>query len=486
MKKIIGREEEIELLDRLYSSKQAEFLAVYGRRRIGKTFLITEFFEGKGVFFEITGSATATTREQLLRFHRELCGLFKKEKKSKPPKNWEEAFVQLKKELDQLKVKQKIVLFFDELPWLASPNSKFLSALDYFWNRHLSRMDNILLIVSGSSASWMIHQVLNDKGGLYGRLSAHLRLRPFNLHEVEQFLISKGIQLSRKQICEIYMITGGVPKYLSYLKPGYSFAQQIQLLCFNPQSPLIGEFHKLFHSLFKHPEAHIEIIRALASKRQGMERSDLLEAAQLKKGGYASKILKELEESDFVTLIYENGETNRSPKYMLSDEYSLFYLNWIDPIKSSILRGDDTEYWLKKSGSAAWLSWAGLAFETVCLKHISQIKNVLRIGGVTSYAGYWKSLKRGKKQIEIDLVIDRADQCINLCEIKFCNKPYPITKAFAHELQTKKESFQAATGTNKALFTTLITPHKIAANPAYLSAIDTQVVIDDLFLKGRH
>ncbi len=481
MGNIVGRQEEIEILQRLYESKQAEFLAIYGRRRIGKTYLITEYFQNKGVFFEVTGSATATIKEQLLRFHREFCGLFKKEGKIKPPKNWEEAFRRLRDEVAEIQNNQKIVLFFDELPWLASPKSKFLSALDYYWNRHFSRMPQVLLIVSGSSASWMIHEILNHKGGLYGRLSAHLRLNPFSLSEVEQFLQSKGIALTRKQICEIYMVTGGVPKYLSFLKPASSSAQCIQSLCFTPQSPLIGEFHKLFHSLFKHPESHIELIRALAHKRQGMERTELVKEAKLPKGGHSSKVLRELEESDFITIVNEVGKKSRSARYVLSDEYSLFYLHWIDPVKSSILRGDDNDYWIKQSGSSAWLSWAGLAFESLCLKHVHKIKEALKIGGVTTQAGYWKSTVQGKKHSEIDLVIDRADQCINLCEIKFSNAPYQISKSYAQELQSKKETFRTMTRTRKALFTTIITPYGASPNPTYLSAVDNQIVIDELF-----
>ncbi len=481
MGNIIGRREELELLQRLYGSKQAEFLAIYGRRRVGKTYLVTEFFRNKGIFFEVTGSATATTKEQLLRFHHELCGLFKKEGKIKPPKNWEEAFLRLKDALDEIQNNQKITIFFDELPWLASPKSRFLSALEYFWNRHFSRMPQVLLIVSGSSASWMIHQILNHKGGLYGRLSAHLRLRPFSLSEAKQFLQSKGIALTHKQICEIYMVTGGVPKYLSLVKPASSSAQCIQSLCFTPQSPLIGEFHKLFYSLFKHPEPHIELIKALANKRHGMESAELFKAAKLHKGGRSSKILRELEESDFITLVNEVEKKSRAAKYILSDEYSLFYLNWIDPIKSSILRGDDSDYWIKQSGSSKWLIWAGLAFESLCLKHVHKIKDALKIGGVSTQAGYWKSTVQGKKRSEIDLVIDRADQCINLCEIKFCNAPYVVSTSYAHELQSKKEAFRAKTRTKKALFTTLITPYGATPNSAYLSAVDNQLVIDELF-----
>ena len=482
MGQIIGREEEIELLERLYQSKNAEFIAIYGRRRVGKTYLVTEYFHDKGIFFEVTGSVTATTKEQLLRFHHEFCGLFKRTQQIKPPKNWQQAFERLTTALSELKSHQKIILFFDELPWLASPRSKFLSTLDYFWNRHFSRMPNVLLIVIGSSASWMINEVLNNKGGLYGRLSAHLRLRPFSLTETGRFLEFKGIHLTKKQICEIYMVTGGVPKYLSFLQPASSATQCIQSLCFSPQSPLIGEFHKLLYSLFKHPESHIEMIKILSENRHGLERQELLKKAKMERSGHATKVLRELEESDFITVLVKHGKQVRSSIYVLTDEYCRFYLHWIDPVKSTILRGDESDYWIKRANTPSWLSWAGLAFESLCLKHVRKIKDALKIGGVSTQTGYWKTMTRGgKKESEIDLVIDRADQCINLCEIKFCNAPYEVTKSYAKELQMKKEAFRTATKTRKALFTTLITPYGAAINSAYTSVIDNQVIIDELF-----
>ena len=289
------------------------------------------------------------------------------------------------------------------------------------------------------------------------------------------------MHLNRKQICEIYLVTGGVPKYLSFLEPASSAIQCIQSLCYNPQSPLISEFHKLFHSLFKHPESHIEIIKILASKRRGLTRQEILKTAKIPIGGHSSKILRELEESDFITALYEKEKQDRSITYILSDEYSLFYLNWIDPIKSSILRGDDTNYWIKMAGTSSWLSWAGFAFESLCLKHIHQIKEALKIGGVQTQASYWKSSAAGKKNSEIDLVIDRADQCINLCEIKFCNSIYEVTKSYAQELQAKKEAFKTKTKTRKTLFITLITPFGASINTAFLSSVDNQIVIDELF-----
>ncbi len=481
IEKIIGRKEEKRILNKLYLSKSAEFLAIYGRRRVGKTFLIRNFFKGKGVFFEITGSFNLKAQEQLENFHTEFLALFDQNYVN-APQTWREAFSRLKKSVEAIKGKQKVILFFDELPWLSSAKSDFLTAIDYAWNRHFSAMPNVLLIVSGSAASWMISNVVNNTAGLYGRLSAHLRLLPFTLLETEEYLKSRGISLTRKQICEIYMVTGGVPKYLSYLEKGLSSLQNIHYLCFTPQSPLLTEFHKLYHSLFQNAENHLQVMKALAKKRHGMSRLELLKKAKLTNSGHTSLVLKELEESGFIASLPEVGKKTRNTNYYLNDEYTLFYLKWIDPEKGAFLKGVEKEYWIKKQTDPSWKSWAGFAFESLCLKHIPQIKDALQIGGVSCLSGYWKSSINQKKEIEIDLVIDRADQCMNLCEIKFYNEEYVLTKTYVEELKRKKTLFQKKTTTKKALFITVITPFGTKENAHFHSVIDHQLNLDALFL----
>jgi AAA+ ATPase superfamily predicted ATPase len=478
---IIGRKKELKVLERFYHSPSAEFLAVYGRRRIGKTFLVRNYFKNKGIFFILTGAFNASKGEQLLNFHREFCALFLQEEYLKPPKNWLEAFHRLHDAVKKIRTEQKIILFFDELPWLAQPKSDFLKAIDYYWNQHFSWMSNVRLIVCGSAAAWMVHQILNDKGGLYGRLSAHMRLLPFTLSETEEYLESRNIHLTRQQICEIYMTTGGVPKYLSFLEGGHSAAQCIQNLCFTPQSPLLTEFHKLYHSLFRHPEAHIEIVKTLAKRHHGMLRKELLKEAKVSNSGRTQIILNELLESGFLMMVPEVGKQAREARYYLNDEYSLFYLTWIEPVKSTLLQGMESDYWIKRQNSQSFRIWAGYAFETICLKHVNKIKSALEIGGVSTANGYWQSTVDGKKEIEVDLVIDRADNCINLCEIKFQNEPFEMQKSYAIELQRKKDLFKKRTNTSKALFTTLITSHGAVKNPAYLSVVDHQISVEQLF-----
>ena len=482
---IIGRETELKILRKLYTSKKAEFLAVYGRRRIGKTYLITEYFKDKGIFFEVTGSPNASSSEHLLNFHREFCALFKKEDTQAQPKDWSEAFFRLQNILKEYSHVPKITIFFDEMPWLSGKGSKFLSALDYFWNRHASRMPNVLLIVCGSAASWMIHNVIHNKGGLYGRLSAKMNLRPFQLKEVEEYLQAQNIQLSRKQICQLYMVTGGVPKYLSLLERGNSATQLIQELCFTPQAPLLTEFHKLYHSLFEKPELHIAIIKALAQKRKGLTRTELNKILGTATSRATTNVLRELQESGFITLLPHLGNKIKEGLYILTDEYSLFYLDWIDDVKHLILQNSDPDYWVKQQATASWEAWAGYAFESMCLKHIASIKTSLKIGGVLSQESQWRfTPEKGRKEkgAQIDLVIDRADQCINLCEIKFSNKEFLISKQYAEELERKKSIFKEKTKTKKAVFITLITPYGVLENTHYHSIVDNQINIDELFV----
>jgi hypothetical protein len=485
MSKLIGRKEEQQELRRLYDSDKAEFLAVYGRRRVGKTYLINQFFERKGIFFEITGTPEASTKEQLISFHREYCALFKREDGLPPPKTWSEAFHRLGDTCRQLHQAERIILFFDELPWLASPRSGFLQALDYFWNRHGSRIPNLLLIVCGSAAWWMLNKVINAKGGLYGRLSADLRLLPFTLDETEQFLESRKIQLPRKQICELYMSIGGVPKYLDYLSKGKSVAQLIDQLCFTPRAPLLKEYHRLYSSLFENSAIHSTVIQTLAfARRDGLTRTELVKKVpRLQAGGSATRVLKELEECGFIGVFPAFGKKTRDQLYRLTDEYSLFYFQWIDPVKSQILQSSTDNHWLTTRGKPAWQAWAGKAFESLCLKHVIPIKRALGIGGVATSVYHWyeRATSKGESGAEIDLVIDRADSCINLCELKFCDKEYVVSKEYAAKLEAKKRSFRQHTGTNKALMTTLITPYSFVGSAYAKEAIDASVDLNSLF-----
>ncbi len=477
-----GREKEKKQLKELLDTDKAEFLAVFGRRRVGKTYLINEYFKDKGIYFEITGSKKAPKHEQISNFYREFTAIFPEEEGISQPKDWGTALHLLKNALAKISENQKIVLFFDELPWLASPRSGFLRALDYFWNRHISRMKNVKLIVCGSAAAWMIHHVINDKGGLYGRLSGQMRLEPFTLEEVENLLLAKGIRLDRKQLISLYMAIGGIPKYLNFVRPGMSAAQMLNEFCFKPQGFLFQEFPKLFKSLFDKSDKHMGIVKVLADHRYGLSQSEVFDKAELSLGGHSSSILEELEESGFIMSFPQHGKNTKDKHWRLIDEYSLFYLTWVEKMRSSILHNNDPDYWMKMQSSQKWLTWAGYAFENICLKHVMKIKKSLGLAGVSTIESQWAV--RGDKKVEgaqIDLVIDRADNCINLCEFKFSNDIYLFTKQDQESLQRKQRVFQRETGTRKTIFMTMITPYGVEETTYYIGTVQNQLTMNDLF-----
>lgn len=479
---IFGRGKEIKILERLLESNKAEFLAIYGRRRVGKTYLIHEYFKDKGVYFCVTGSAHSNKKMQLRKFHRDFQEMFPLEN-VKEPKDWDEALYSLKEGLAKIDLDKKIVLFFDELPWLASNRSGFLPALEYAWNQYFSHMNNVILIVCGSAAAWIIKKVINNKRGLYGRLSEIIKLNAFTLDETEKFLASRKVQLSRKQIIELYMALGGIAKYLTYVVPGESTAQTINRLCFTPQGQLVAEFNNLYQSLFDDSQIHMHIVKALAAKNNGIFQKDLLKKLQISSGGQTTSILEELEESGFIATASEFMKKAKDKKIWLIDEYSYFYISWMEKLKSSITLGNDVDYWLKMQGDARWKTWAGYAFESICFKHIAQIKKALGISAVLTEESQWSYRPKDKseKGAQIDLIIDRKDDCINLCEIKFCQSIFTIDQKYARELEDKISVFRKHTKTTKTIFLTMITPFGIHKNEYFNGLVNKELILENLF-----
>ena len=481
MSRIFARVKELKILDRVYHSGQPEFLAVYGRRRVGKTFLIREYFKENGVYFALTGVKKASKNKQLKNFAEEFRTVFKP-KKYKPPKDWLEAFSQLTKAVEALKGTERIILFFDELPWLAGTRSEFLEDLDHFWNRHMSANNRVILIVCGSAASWMIKKIVKNKGGLHGRLTAEMRLLPFDLKETEDFLHLKNITLNRKEIIDIYMAIGGIPKYLSYIQKGHSALQTVSHLCFD--GPLEEEFDELYSSLFEHHSRHVSVVKALAQRPGGLTKTEIADATGLTPGGGMNLILEELEQSGFILSIRDFGKLKRDKRYRLIDEYSLFYLKWSPHAKETNLRSRDDQFWINVSNTVMGKTWAGYAFEMLCMKHLPNLKKALGISGVLTSASGWmhKSLKgSGEKGVQVDLLIDRADNCINLCEIKYSNKEFTIDKACDKDLREKKSLFIEYTHTRKSVFLTLIAPYGVKKNAGYFGTADVVLTMDNLF-----
>jgi len=482
MTSIFARQKEVNELKRIHESGKPEFLAVYGRRRVGKTYLIREFFKSRGLYFALTGIKKASLRKQLRNFSVELARVFGKDLGYKAPKDWQEAFSQLREAIEKVKKQDRIILFFDELPWLASPKSEFLQDLDHFWNRYMSGDSRIIVVICGSAASWMIKKVIRDKGGLHGRLTAQIRLLPFDLRETEEYLRQEGLEFSRKEVLDIYMAIGGIPKYLNYIKRGTSPLQIVSALCF--EGALVDEFQELYSSLFDKHERHVSVIQALAERLNGLTKAEISKKTGFSMGGGLNMILEELEQSGFILPIREFGNRKKEIRYRLIDEYSLFYLKWADRAKENNLRWQDEEFWKTLYSTSVGQSWSGYAFETVCFKHLPNIKKALGISGVlTSASGWVYKPPKGSKEhgIQVDLLIDRADHCINLCEIKYSSKEFTINRAYDKVLREKKWTFVEETKTKKSVHLTLISPYGVNKKSLYFGTPDTVLTMDALF-----
>ena len=470
MKKV-GRESEYALFRKMHKSKKSEFVALYGRRRVGKTFLIRSFLNEYNCTFQVTGLANATTEQQLVNFH---IALAKYTTVNSQSENWVQAFQLLINYLEQSSDEKKVV-FIDELPWFDTAKSDFIQALEHFWNSWASARNDVLLIVCGSAASWMINKLINNTGGLHNRVTKKIKIVPFTLKECEQFLLEKNIQLDRYQIVQLYMVLGGIPFYWDEVEQGKSATQNIEQICFTRNGLLRTEFSNIFHSLFKKADNHLKIVNALAKKSVGLTRDEILKETLLPNAGSTTRLLVELEESGFLRKYTPFGRTNRDSLYQLSDFYTLFYLSFIQNTNL-----DDKNNWINAIDNPKQRAWSGYAYEQVCLHHIDQIKSALGIAGVESTTSSWRSKTQGAGA-QVDLVIERRDQVINLCEMKFSINEFLIDKKYDAELRNKIGTFKTETKTRKSVFLTMITTFGLQQN-AYAGLAQSSLTLDDLFL----
>lgn len=473
---LIGRKEESAALLECLGSAASELIALYGRRRVGKTYLIRTVYKDS-MCFEITGIYNAPLKTQLANFRQALEASVGKKLPLATPGNWLDAFQQLKNYLEQIDGKTKRAIFFDELPWLDGKRSGFLNAFEHFWNSWASKRQDVLVVICGSAASWMIKKVVNSKGGLHNRITKKIRLLPFTLNETELYLQSNQVQLDRYQLLQLYMVMGGIPHYLKEIKKGQSATQNIDRVCFTKDGLLFNEFHNLYPALYENPERHIKVIKTLATKRSGLTRNEIINGTGLSSGGTITTVLDELAESGFITTYVPLDKKSKDALYRLTDEYSLFYLKFIEGTRST---GKDS--WIQKAGTASWKSWSGYAFENICLKHVKQIKRALGIQGVYSEESSWKYNDKSNGA-QIDLLIDRRDHCINICEMKFSENTFEINKSYAGELDNKVKTFRSVTATRKTLFLTLITTFGVKENMYKTSMVTNTIEMEELFHK---
>ncbi len=479
MSKIIGRKQEIEELERLYRSGRPEFVAVYGRRRIGKTFLIKQALKDR-ITFQHTGVSPVENaadsnrlKTQLESFYYSLVnhGL----EGYKKPKTWIEAFFQLEQLLIKLDDGSRQVVFIDELPWMDTPRSGFLSAFESFWNGWCNGRDNMMLIVCGSATSWILSNLTLNRGGLYGRLTDEIKLSPFTLNECEQYFEDAGIELSRYDITQCYMVFGGIPYYISYFQKGLSFEQNADRILFGSNPRLKDEFNRLFNAAFGNPDDCKKIVRLLATRHSGFTREEIADKTFLPLGGGLTNTLKSLVESDFVQRYTPYNAKGKTECYKLTDNFCLFWLKYVEPNTTNANFMNDN------LTSDIMDAWRGVAFEEVCWQHIRQIKSALEIGGVSSSISAFKIKGDDDNDgAQIDMLISRADNVVNLCEIKFSDVEYTIDKDEDNKLRNRIEALKKTLKARQTVHLTMITTYGVAYGK-HSGIAQRQVTMDDLF-----
>lgn len=466
---IIGRKHEQDILAKCVESNKAEFIAVYGRRRIGKTYLVKQFFSESFDFY-VTGVYQVSRSEQL-KIWQEQLKKYSGNKRARP-KDWFDAFNQLREYLETLGKERRIIIFIDELPWLDTPKSGFIRALELFWNSWAAEQKNLKLIVCGSATTWMTNKLLGDKGGLHNRVTRPIRLAPFTLKETEEYLRSNGIDWERRDILEAYMILGGTPYYLSLLRSELTLWQNIDEAFFSQDAALRTEYGFLFKSLFSDASLYRRIVEALATKLKGMTRTELVDLLKITDNGSISEALDNLVKCDFLRRYQAFGKKGRDMLYQLSDMYTLFYLRFVKDY-----HGLNEHFW-SNMDAARRNVWSGYAFEQVCILHVNQIRKALGISGIASDVCSW-TYRDKNQSAQIDLIIDRADKAIDLCEIKYSDHEYELKKDYAEWLRERKELFRRVTGTTKTLRLTMIASSGVKQN-SYTSTLQGRLSLDDL------
>ncbi len=449
---VIGRAAAKAVLAEAYQAKRASLVSVVGRRRIGKTFLVKQVY-ANDLVFSVTGIAGAPLPEQLYNFATQIATAFGLAASEVSYSSWLEALGDLAKRLDariQDSATRKVI-FFDELPWLASRRSGFLRAFSWFWNSWAVDR-NVVVVICGSAASWMIKKVVRDRGGLHNRITHRIKLDAFTFAETSAFMDSRGIVDDVYQRLQLYMALGGVPFYLEQIRAGESAQQAIERLLFSVTAVLADEFRQLYHSLFERADHHVDVVKTLAKKQRGMTRGEILSLSNMSSSGTLTRVLEELELSGFILRTTPFGKKRRDALYRLIDEYSRFYLLFLAGHRPGDLS------FIRLSTTSAYRSWQGYAFENVALRNLDRLRAALGIAGVDVLASSFVARAKGDVDgVQIDLLLDRADRIITLIEVKFTEEPFVLSKSYAKQLREKKQRFKLHTRTKKAVTLVLLT-----------------------------
>lgn len=470
---LVGRKNEINQLKSIMASKEAEFVVVYGRRRVGKTFLVNTFFNDSYAF-KLTGLAKKSKRDQLTNFTASL-NRYGNGKKFTKPRTWYEAFDKLRELLEANHSKGKRVVFIDELPWIDTRGSNLIPALEHFWNDWAVTQNDMVLIVCGSATSWITRKILKNRGGLHNRVTQKLYIRPFTLAECKEYIHSRGLEMDDKEVAECYMIMGGIPYYLKSLRRGASLAQNVDEMFFAERGRLDDEFDALYNSLFEKSENYIKVVEALSTKNKGLTREEILQATKLEMNGHFSKLLQNLIDCDFIRCYKGFGNKARKGIYQLIDPFTLFYYKFIKKFGHS-----DKPFWQYQMGTRQHDTWAGLAFEQLCLNHHQQIEKALGISGIITQVYSWTTPSDAMEKAQIDLIIQRADKVINVCEMKFYEGKYTMKVKDYEDMERRIRIFRETRDIHKAIHPVLVTTYGLTHNK-YSHLFQNVIILKDLF-----
>lgn len=414
-------------------------------------------------------------KDQLTHFYRSLVS--QGMPRSKRPENWLEAFYMLEDHLQKTDDgHSRQLLFFDEIQWLDTPRSGFITGLEAFWNGWACHRHNIMMIICGSSTSWILDKLINNHGGLYNRVTCQISLQPFSLYECEQYFEAQNIVMSKYDITQAYMMVGGIPYYLNYFNRKMSLQQNIDAMFFADDAPLKDEYDRLFASLFANPTIMKSLIEALSEKSMGFTRQEILQKTGLTNSGEFSDHLKALIAGTFVIKYCSFGNSKREEYYKLADPFCIFYLRFVKPNVSGRRIS-----WANIADSAAVTVWKGYAFENVCFNHIKQIKAALGISGVSTNESLWS--KRGDEEhagTQIDLIIERKDNIVNLCEVKFYNDEFAVSKDYHFTLVRRKNLVLEKVNKRTAVHNTLITTYGLKQSEYWGDFIQV-ITLNELF-----
>lgn len=478
---MIGRKKETTELNKLYDKNSAEFVAIYGRRRVGKTYLVDETFSGR-ITFRHAGLAPEDQKDDIGQLKNQLEHFYKSlllhgMEECEKPKNWFDAFFLLEKFLQKIDAGTKQLIFIDELPWLDTPRSNFIQAFEGFWNTWACHRKNLMLVVCGSANSWILDKLINAHGGLYNRVTHEMKLSPFTLSECEDFYKANNVKISRYDIVQSYMVFGGIPFYLGYVNGEYSLPQNIDNICFAKNAPLRDEYDRLFASAFENPDYIKAIVNLLGTKNAGYTRAEILEKLDISDGETFTKSLKALLASDFIVKYYPFGLSKRSVHYKLVDPFCIFYHHFMKNLKTT-----NEKFWQQNNTSQSLSSWRGFAFENVCFKHVEQCKKALGISGVVTQTSAWSKRPDDEEGTQIDLLIIRDDNVTNMCELKFYSGEYEVDKPYYKTLLTRESLLQKMVSPKVVIRSTLITTFELKKNE-YSSVFSNVILMDDLFEK---